>query len=96
MGDWRVTPSEQAETDLQAAVEFLAHSSISAAARVGSELADTIFSLDALPVAVRQSKPALDCGVFIIATSSSTIASTSRTESWGSFASGTDAGTLGI
>ena len=46
---WRITLSDQADADLQAAVEFIASFSAEAAARIGSELVDLIFTLDELP-----------------------------------------------
>ena len=46
---WRITLSDQAEGDLQSAVEFVAGFSAEAAARIGSELVDLIFTLDELP-----------------------------------------------
>jgi plasmid stabilization system protein ParE len=46
---WGITLSDQAEADLQAAVEFLASHSGEAAVRIGSELVDLIFTLDELP-----------------------------------------------
>jgi plasmid stabilization system protein ParE len=49
MGAWRVALSEAAERDLEDAVAFLARKSPAAAERIGLELVERIFSLDALP-----------------------------------------------
>ena len=53
---WRVTLSEQAETDLQATVEFIATRNPDAAVRVGDELVDLILALDELPLRVTRVK----------------------------------------
>jgi toxin ParE1/3/4 len=46
---WGVALTEQAERDLEQAVEFLAAQNPAAAERLGLGLVDTIFSLDHLP-----------------------------------------------
>ena len=46
---WRITLTDLAETDLEAAVAFLAQASPEAAERIGLELVALIFSLDQLP-----------------------------------------------
>lgn len=46
---WRITLTDLAEADLEAAVAFLAGSSPEVAQRIGLELVDAIFSLDQLP-----------------------------------------------
>jgi plasmid stabilization system protein ParE len=46
---WRVTLTDKAEADLEAAVAFLAGYSPAVAERLGLELVEVIFSLDELP-----------------------------------------------
>jgi plasmid stabilization system protein ParE len=46
---YRIALSDTAETDLEAAVAFLAQRSPEAAERIGMELVGVIFSLDLLP-----------------------------------------------
>ncbi len=46
---WRIALTETAETDLELAVAFLAHSSPEAAERIGLELVAVIFSLNQFP-----------------------------------------------
>ena len=46
---WRIALSEQAELDLEAVVAFLARKNPAAAERIGLELVEVIFSLDAFP-----------------------------------------------
>ncbi len=46
---WQVALTEQAETDLENAIAFLAKKNPAAAERIGLELVDVIFSLDHLP-----------------------------------------------
>ena len=58
---WRVTLSDNALEDLEAAVAFLATISPVVAERIGSELVEVIFSLDNLPLrgAVVKARPGL-------------------------------------
>lgn len=46
---WRVTLTDKAEEDLEAAVAFLARLSPEVAERIGLELVEIIFALDQLP-----------------------------------------------
>ena len=46
---WRVALTDEAESDLEAVVAFLARKSPAAAERIGLELVELIFSLDLLP-----------------------------------------------